>query len=213
MGVTIYYRGVFRHTSEIREFIDEVCDIATTNQWEYQVLDDSWDQPVSIRISYDEEGAHYEGNSGLKGVILNPHPELDSFTLLFDSDGVCRPLVEMTETTARRHGVSHLSTQDAGVEIHMEMIHFLEYIGNRYMKEWSIEDDSGYFTHREAEKARQVFEAVGDAIDAVTEAFDSIEMPEDLAGKEEEFLDMVEQRIRTYLPGVEIRRVSEDEEE
>jgi hypothetical protein len=79
------------------------------------------------------------------------------------------------------------------------------------MGEWHIEDDSGYAMHREREKAQQVFEAVDDAIHAITEAFGTIEVPNDIAGQEDKFLSMVEDRIRTFLPDAEIHRIDEEE--
>jgi len=211
MGVTIYYRGVLKEPRNVHDLISEVSDIARTNTWGVQVVDNAWDESVSLQMVFEDGEPHFEGNAGLKGIVLDVHPDIDGLPLLFDKSGTCRSFVEMAEPARKRHGVSHVSTQYAGIDAHIRLIRFLEYIGDAYMLEWSIEDDSGYAAHRDRAKAQLVFEAVDDAIHAVTEAFSTIDMPEDITGKEEEFLSMVEDRIRTYLPDAEIHRLDEEE--
>ena len=211
MGVTIYYRGVLKDPGSVEQLINEVGDIAKSNNWKYHILNDPWDAPVTVHVINTDEDSQLEGNAGLKGIVLDPHPDLGGLSLLFDQEGTCRTIDEMAQPPGKRTGVSHVSTQYAGLDMHMQLVHFLEYVGVTYMQEWQIEDDSGYHTHHDPEKAKEIFDAVEDAIDAVTEAFDTIEIPDDLEGREEEFLAMVEKRIRTYLPGVEIKRIDEEE--
>jgi hypothetical protein len=211
MGVTIYYRGVLKVPELILDLIAEVSDIAKSNKWAIHILDNPWDSDVTLYMSDDEDDPMYKGNAGLKGVVLDPHPEVDGLSLLFDRTGICRSFTEMAEPEDNRPGITHVSTQAAGIDTHIQLLGFLEYIGNSYMSEWHIEDDSGYAMHRERDKAQQVFEAVDDAIHAITEAFGTIEVPNDIAGQEDKFLSMVEDRIRTFLPDAEIHRIDEEE--
>jgi hypothetical protein len=211
MGVTIYYRGVLKVPELIQDLIAEVSDIAKSNKWAVHILDNPWDSVVTLYMSEDEDDPTYKGNAGLKGVVLDPHSEVDGLSLLFDRTGICRSFTEMAEPEDNRPGITHVSTQTAGIDTHIQLLGFLEYIGNSYMSEWHIEDDSGYAMHREREKAQQVFEAVDDAIHAITEAFGTIEVPNDIAGQEDKFLSMVEDRIRTFLPDAEIHRIDEEE--
>lgn len=212
MGVTIYYGGTLKTPSDVHALVSEVRDIAHSNQWRYDLLDDSWDSDITVSMDYEDEEPVFDGNSGLKGIALHTHPDLDQMTLLFDGEGKTRTREEVAYDPKRRLGVTHISTQRAGVDIHIQLVNFLKYVGDKYMSEWRMEDDSGYLTHQDRDKARQVFEAIEDAINAVTEAFDTIEMPEDITGREEEFLSLVEDRIRTFLPGIEVRRIEEHED-
>jgi hypothetical protein len=211
MGVTIYYRGVLKTPELIQDLIAEVTDIAKTNKWATHILDNPWDQDISLYMSDDDDDPRFEGNAGLKGVLVDLHPDIDGLPLLFDRTGTCRSFEEMAEPEENRPAISHVSTQTAGIDTHIQLLGFLEYIGNTYMREWHIDDDSGYFLHQDKEKAQHVFDAVNDAIAAVTEAFNTIEMPEDIRGKEEEFLSLIENRIRTFLPDAEIHRIDEEE--
>jgi hypothetical protein len=136
---------------------------------------------------------------------------VDGLSLLFDRTDTCRSFEEMAEPESNRPAISHVSTQAAGIDTHIQLLGFLEYIGNAYMREWHIDDDSGYAVHHDKDKARLVFEAVDDAIHAITEAFETIDLPNDIAGHEDEFLSMVEDRIRTFLPDAEIHRLDEEE--
>jgi hypothetical protein len=82
------------------------------------------------------------------------------------------------------------------------------------MREWKLEDESGYVEHRDREKAQQHFHLISDMMNALTDALDTIEIPDTLKHEDEqEFMTKVEERIRTFLPGAEIRAVRLDEEE
>jgi hypothetical protein len=106
-----------------------------------------------------------------------------------------------------------VKTQFAGIDTHIRLAQLFEYIGEKYMQDWKLIDDSGYTTHRDRAQALEVFEVIDDAIKALTEAMDTIHIPENLNGNEEAFLSTIEDRIRTFLPGTEIRRIVIDEEE
>src|SRR5690606_35450605 len=140
MGVTIYYNGVLKSPHDVHALISETSDIARTKQWKSEILDDSWDHDVTLEADFDGEMIQLDGNSGLKGIILHPHPSLDGLSLLFDRDGICRSLREMAEAPEKRFGVSHLCTQEAGVDLHIQLVRFLQYIGGRYMQSWHLED-------------------------------------------------------------------------
>lgn len=212
MGVTIYYSGTLKTPESVHNLITEVSDIARSNNWKYQIIGDSWEDEVTFEMDLqNEEEPRFSGNSGLKGIVVQAHPELSGLSLLFDRDGACRTLTEMARDMHERNTGAQISTQDAGINAHIRIIGLLQYVADKYLEDWELEDDSGFAVHGNRNQAVKVFEAVDDAIQAVTEAFDTIEMPEDITGRETEFLDLVEARIRTYLPGAEIHRIDEEE--
>jgi hypothetical protein len=217
MGVTLYYQGQLRDPQDIAQLIEEVTDIAKASGWKYHVLDDPWDEPVDLTFEDQEGDPAFIGNAGLKGVVLIPHAKADAVDLLFDNEGKLRTVFDMAEPPEDRMGVVSTKTQFAGISAHIQIVHFLEYIGTKYMSSWKLEDESGYARHKNRQRAEQVFQKIGDVMNAVSEAMDTIEIPDDIQDKEkeEEFLAMVEDRIRTYLPGVEVLRgnIHEDEEE
>jgi hypothetical protein len=213
MGVTLYYHGTLRKPQDVHDLVTELTDIATANHWKYHILDDPWDAPVDLRLEHEEGKASFIGNAGLKGIILVTHPECEGVHLLFDKDGVLRSLLTMTEPPAKRDSLGFTKTQFAGVDVHIELVHLLEHIGNKYMKDWHLEDDCGYIKHRDRERALAVFHTIDDAINAVTEAFETLEIPEDLKKEnEEEFIAKVQERIKLYLPGAEITSIRDEEE-
>ena len=212
MGVTLYYHGSLRQPQDVHGLISELTDIATANHWKYHVLDDPWDKEVTVKLVHDEGLARFVGNAGLKGIVLSPHPESEGVHLLFDKEGVLRSLLEMTDPPDKRDGFAFTKTQFAGIDVHIQLVHLLEHIGKKYMQEWHLEDDSGYMKHRDRERALEVFHTISDAINAITEAFDTIDIPENIKEDEAKFISLVEERIRTFLPGAEIMRVRDEEE-
>lgn len=211
MGVTLHYHGILSDPNTVSALITEMSDIAIANNWKYQVLDDPWDSEVTLQVEHQGDVATFTGNAGLKGVIVSVHPESEGLSLLFDHAGVTRSLLDMTLPPEKRIAISQTKTQYAGIDVHIKLVHLLEYVGKKYMREWRLEDDSGYLKHRDRDRALEVFHLVGDAINALTEAFDTIDIPDEIKNDENKVIAMIEDRIKTYLPGAEIMRVEEEE--
>ncbi len=214
MGVTLYYRGKLKSPENVTDLVAEMTDIANTMRWKYHTLDDPWDEEVTLALEHREGVANLTGNAGLKGIMVMAHPESENLSLLFDKEGVCRSLLAMTDPPEKRDDWAFTKTQFAGIDTHIRLVTLFEYVAARYMREWEIMDDCYYVEHRDRERSLQVFHTIDQAIDTLTEALSTIETrPEGNDPDDQKFFALIEERIRTYLPGVEIYQVRADDEE
>lgn len=213
MGVCIYYSGALHQPEMVHDLVSELTEIAKSNKWKYHLLDNPWDEPVDLKIQHKPESGNLVGNAGLKGILLLAHPECEPVNLFFDKDGNLRHVLTMTLPEEERDTFCFTKTQFAGVDIHIQLVHLLEYIGNKYMKTWELMDDCTYVENRDRAKALEVFHVISDAINAVGEAFDTIDMNEVSNPADPEFTKLIEQRIQTFLPGAEIKTIVVEEEE
>lgn len=214
MGVMLYYQGTLRTPQDVGDLITEMKDISTANRWKHRIIDDPWDTEVNLKLEHRNGIASFVGNAGLKGIVISPHPESESVWLLFDKNGVLSSLLDMTDPPEKRQPSAFTKTQFAGIDLHIKLVNLLEYVGQKYMREWNLMDDCGYIEHRDREKAEEVFHIIDNAINALTEAFNTVEQSEDLNPDDPNFAEKVEERIKAFLPGAEIRKFEvKDEDE
>ena len=89
MGVTIHYRGQIKHRAAIYNLIEEVEEIVNTQGWRYYALDENWQNEPTARLeSADGPGIQIVGQTGLKGLRFNPHPDCEPIWLFFNKSGI-----------------------------------------------------------------------------------------------------------------------------
>ncbi len=149
MGITIHYGGRLAEPGRIREFTEELADIGRSMDWETQVFDHSWEEPVTLRMSNDGEHRRVVGNSGLKGVSIHPHPDSETFFFTFNAEGFLdyptRILLQIP--FFGENGTPHLwgKTQFAGPAVHIQMIRLLRYLKRKYIPDLWVTDEAEFW--------------------------------------------------------------------
>lgn len=149
MGITIQYSGALRDPSDLQLLIDEVSDLCSSLKWRYDYINPEPDIPVT-------------------GVMVYP-PVCEPVTLTFLPSGVLCPsglyfcIQEVEEMGLHESGEIWLETlmQDAGPDIHIEVIKMLRYLHEKYFDHFQLRDDSDYWETGDEEKCREEFVRVG----------------------------------------------------
>ncbi len=147
MGVTLHYRGRLDDVKRLPELRAEVADIAGTLHWPVTELDDDWAEPVTARLG--AEPGHIEGNLGLKGLLVKPHPRSELLTLCFDQAGNLRSpmgmLLILDGTLKPEESWVFVKTQFAGPDAHVWLVGLLKYLRKRYISNLEVNDEGGYW--------------------------------------------------------------------
>jgi hypothetical protein len=145
MGIYINYKGKLRSPSLVHELTAELKDIAEIMEWPYEVRDDDWSKPSTMRF----ENNLPTGEAYLKGIIFKPLPHYDLVTMTFDCNG------EM-------HSEFSLAWKEAGLDEEIENWHFsktsnapdyvhvgvcklLRHLEKKYFEVLQVKDDTGYW--------------------------------------------------------------------
>ena len=123
MGLTIHYRGQLADLGKLNTLCNELVQIAEKMDWPYTRLDEDWSKPTDVRLEHDERRARIVGHAGLKGISFKPHPECESMSSFFNSDGkLCDPMgvVLVSEGNLKSEDTwINVKTQFAGPEIQL----------------------------------------------------------------------------------------------
>ena len=146
MGVSIHYRGKINDIGLVEKLCDEISDIAKTMGCSSTILDDDWSIEPNATL---EAGGRIEGELGLKGIQITPHPESEPLALFFDRDGNLRSLMSMLMildgTIPPEKSWISMKTQFAGADTHVWVIGFLKYLKKHYISDLEVSDESNYW--------------------------------------------------------------------
>src|SRR5678816_1972288 len=138
MGVTIHFSGRLRSPVDAPRVVEELLDIAQTLDWPHVIIDDPEDVGISVR----------------------PHPECESFLLLFDARGAIRnPVLES--------GGYFCKTQFAPASVHVALVKLLRHLGKRWFVELTVVDEGGYWETGDLQELERHRRTVGLALDHV----------------------------------------------
>jgi len=137
----------------------EMADIAATLHWPVTELDDDWAAPVDARLG--AKPGHIEGHLGLKGLLVQPHPQSEWLTLCFDREGQLRSpmnvVLILDGTFKPEESWVFVKTQFAGPETHIWLVGLLQHLRRRYLSNLEVHDEGGYWdTGDRAELARRM---------------------------------------------------------
>jgi hypothetical protein len=139
MGVTIHFSGRLRSRADAPRVVEELLDIAQTLDWPHVIIDDAEDVGISVR----------------------PHPECESFLLLFDAQGALRnPVLESDGYFCK--------TQFAPASVHVALVKLLRHLGKRWFAELTVVDEGGYWETgdlQELERHRRTVELALDHVE------------------------------------------------
>lgn len=145
MGLSIYYCGRLRNPIDIPMLVDEVIDLCRSLHWNHQYITPNTDVPIEGVIVYIEGGDPVVLTFLPGGSLCHPF----FFTYL-------RRMHDLASIEASQQCiVTH--TQDAGPEVHMELIRILHYLHEKYFEEFTLNDDSTYWESNDADKCRECF--------------------------------------------------------
>src|SRR5437867_2467376 len=111
MGLSFHYKGSFNPNASLPELIEEVKDIATTNNWHYHVFEKEFPAKALGKKKFNDE---------IYGIIFSP-PKCEPVFLTFLSNGIIAPVTYLQfYDTLKKYGPSvSVKTQYAGPETHI----------------------------------------------------------------------------------------------
>jgi hypothetical protein len=154
MGLTIHYSGKLKSASQLTELIEEVKDIATTNEWKYFVFEDKFpNNSFSQKID----------KKNLYGVMVTP-PGSEPICFSFLNNGkTCGILnynylqIDSSINGIRLNTIS-TKTQFSSPEIHQKIIHLLDYVNAKYLNNFKCYDEGKYWETRDKKILIEIFE-------------------------------------------------------
>lgn len=151
MGISIYYKGKFNPQQQLSELIAEVIDIATTNDWIYQV----W----NTEFNCDLLGLKMV-TKDIYGISLTPK-DCETMSFTFASNGRLISQValflEEGESLEEHAFGAFTKTQYAGIKTHLLLVDLFRYISEKYLLEAELLDDARYWETNDKEIAIQNF--------------------------------------------------------
>ncbi|MCP4135115.1 MAG: hypothetical protein GY754_29365 [bacterium] len=180
MGITIFYKGNLNDPDLIESICLDLENIAKELEWEY----------LRSEKDYSNNTIH------LKGIILRPHKDCDSFCFSFTEKGklLFAPMLEVDpENKNIEKYDTFVKTQFAPVEIHMAIIKILKFIKSKYMADLDVRDDGGYWESGDEEELKGNLGQVGLMMDIATSAIS--EMNDDDSRSHEELVGKIERVV------------------
>lgn len=162
MGITIHYQGQIQNRAAIYQLIDEVEEIAKTQDWPYTILDEDWNLEPTARLeSAEEPGIQIVGHTGLKGLRFTPHPESEPVWLFFDKSGILttpfRVALDAEEGYPQRKTWISTKTKYADVTTHVKIINLFRYLKKRYFQDLKVRDESGFWDKEDLNRLKRYY--------------------------------------------------------
>lgn len=228
MGVTIHYKGRLKNIEEVNQLVDELEEVARTNEWHYQIIDTLQDFVEMIEQVVPEDLEELE-LSHLRGIALG-QPESEPIWMVFDEDGqLITPMVAYIRhqdpeyyKTLDFHAFTR--TQSGGPEYHIKLVKLLKYLSSKYFDEWEVLDDGQYYVSGDEEKLKEQMLMIDRSMAALNDAFEA--HGENLLDKsEDEIKDFISNvlgsdalnvnvvKIGDELPDIDLDELLDDDEE
>ena len=174
MGVTLHYRGTLDDLNRLPVLCDELADVAQAMGWTAVRIDDDYDAPADARLNHDADGAHVEGNSGLKGIVLTPDDGSESLWFCFDREGQLRSLLGqvllLDGTLKPEESWAFTKTQFSSPARHVWMVGLLRYVQKHYVSNLEVRDDGGYWDTGDLAELRRRMDLINNMIADMTTA-------------------------------------------
>ncbi len=163
MGLSFHYKGALKNPQSLKSMIEEVVDIASTNEWKYLIYGDEF--PENSFSSDDK-------NDSLCGIIITP-PDCEPVCLTFFSDGKLVNGIHLKlPHPEKQHEDVYLSvkTQFAGAAIHIQLITLFEYLNKKYFENFDLYDEGNFWETKNEQLLKETFAKYNNLI----EGFDSL---------------------------------------
>lgn len=149
------YRGKLENPKEIYNFISEVEDICKSNNWEYRVWDENWEEPSSLTLTPTAESLSFGGHAPLKGISFSVG-ESENIWLTFMPDGMLQSLFTLTNPTFFLDDPDfpwqRTKTGYDRPEIIIPMYKLLHYLEEKYFAVFEVTEESEYWEHKDDQR-------------------------------------------------------------
>lgn len=155
MGLCIHYQGNFKNAKNLPSMIEEIVDIAKTNNWNYFIFENEF--PNGAFSSKPDKEKLY-------GICLSP-PECEIVSFSFLSNGkMCG--VEKLQINKHLNNLEedknlyylHTKTQYAGIEIHKKIILLFDYLNITYFENFKLYDEGQFWETRDEKLLKTIFD-------------------------------------------------------
>ena len=161
MGITIHYRGSLAEIERVEDFEDRVIDLALAVGGN-----------VRLWRSADEQ----DRSRMVRGLIVDLAPGQESTSLLVSPEGWFINLVEIED--AEKGELSEppwcsIKTQFGPIEGHVALVELLAALKKEFAPNLEVNDEGGYWEHRDLHRLRKKHSFLNSAIDGLAEAIDN----------------------------------------
>jgi hypothetical protein len=173
MGLTFHYSGSIASPDLLADLIDEVYDVVKAHNWKYKIHKDTLPTGHYGRSGYDKK---------IYGITFTP-PDCEPVNICFLSNGRMSSKVNLAlwayafdpEEKEYLYLLS-VKTQFAGVEIHMFLIELFRYLNSKYLKDFVLQDEGGYWESKDESELRKKQGFLAKAMDTMAEELCSFPM-------------------------------------
>ncbi len=184
MGLTIHYSGNFGDPALLPEMISEVKDISGEFKWDYHIYETKFPPDGFGQADY---------NDNIYGISTAP-PNCEPLWFCFLSNGKMSspPHLQFwgkTDTKPEDEFLYQLftKTQFAGIEVHKVVVHLFRHISEKYLKDFTMMDEGGYWESRDEKVLEQNFKRYNYLIDSFSFALENF--PKNAGENLEEYLN------------------------
>jgi len=152
MGISIHFRGKIKSPKLLPQMIEEVRDIAEENKWKYHVF----------KTELPEEGIGLDSfEDELYGITFSP-PECEMVDFTFLSNGrLCSVVGIKIYFEDEQNDIfiqwNSVKTQFAGPQIHITLVHLLDYFSAKYFDDFEVKDEAEYWETRDEKLLQEKF--------------------------------------------------------
>ena len=157
MGVTIHYRGTIDDVGMVEEMEDSVVD------WAFAL-----GGRATIWRSFDDDNP----SRAVRGLLLDIAPGQETMSLLISPEGQLISLCDIERAEKQpldEPSYCSVKTQFGSCEGHAAIVYLLDALKAKYISSLCVNDESGFFEHRDPTKLAANLKELDDALHALDE--------------------------------------------
>ena len=203
MGITIHFNGKIEDLSQIDPLVEELMDISKSMEWEWKLLDHKFSITPESRPSQNNHKTDNDSSFRLKGIVINLHPDCESFCIFFDEKGnLTTPfLMELVNEgrIRKEHASVFVKTQFAPPDVHINIINLLKYIKKRYIPGLNVSDEGEYWESEDKENLIKKITFLNKKMDQVEGILSSFDRDIINCSSPEQLAQILAKKIRDRL--------------
>lgn len=173
MGISIHYKGEIKDTTLVYSVVDELKDISEIMNWNFTIIDNNWDKPLSAELTTHENRTEITGHIPLKGILMNLHPNCEPLSVMFDRNGnlqsIYGMIVNQQENNKPDSYYLSVKTQFAPPETHIAIVKLLKYLKKKYIPDLEVLDEGSYWETGDKDLLTQKISFINKKIDQIEE--------------------------------------------
>jgi len=171
MGLSIHYSGAIKDPRLLPELIDEVRSICESLKIKYRLF--KTELPI-------EDFGKEEYRKDIYGIWFTPK-NCEPVSMCFLSNGIMSNPVNLktfgfSERTDYKKYLKYNSTktQYAGIEIHKFIIKLIRHLSEKYLKDFTVDDEGGYWESGDETILKKQFDRYNFLTDSFADALENI---------------------------------------